>query len=39
MFQKYWLMTMAAKDINYQNRIDAKLTGIAKGLGIDFKEK
>lgn len=30
---------MAAQDVNYYNTIDAKLTGIAKGLGIEFKEK
>ena len=28
---------MAAEDINYQNMIDTKLTGIAKGVGIEFK--
>ena len=28
---------MAAEDINYQNMIDTKLTGIAKGLGVEFK--
>ena len=39
MFQKYWLMRMAAEDINYRNTIDSKLTGIAKGVGIEFKEK
>lgn len=30
-------MLMAADDINYQNTIDLKLSGIAKGLGIEFK--
>ena len=28
---------MAAEDINYMNMIDTKLSGIAKGLGIEFK--
>ena len=28
---------MAAEDINYMNTIDTKLTGIAKGVGIEFK--
>ena len=28
---------MAAEDINYMNMIDTKLTGIAKGVGIEFK--
>ena len=28
---------MAAEDINYQETIDIKLTGIAKGVGIEFK--
>lgn len=27
---------MAAEDISYQNTIDIKLTGIAKGVGIEF---
>lgn len=30
-------MLMAADDINYQNTIDLKLSGIAKGVGIEFK--
>ena len=29
-------MLMAADDINYQNTIDLKLSGIAKGVGIEF---
>ena len=28
---------MAADDINYMNNIDVKLSGIAKGLGVEFK--
>lgn len=39
MFQKHWLMLMAAQDLNYRNAIDTKLTGIAKGVGIEFKEQ
>ena len=35
--QRYFLMLMSAEDINYQNSIDLKLTGIAKGVGIEFK--
>lgn len=34
--QKYFLMMMAADDINYQNSIDLKLTGIGKGVGVEF---
>lgn len=30
---------MSADDINYRNTINTKLEGIAKGLGIEFKEK
>ena len=30
-------MLMAADDINFQNNLDLKLTGIAKGVGIEFK--
>lgn len=37
MFQKYWLMAMASKDLTYKDTVDVKLTGIAKGLGIEFK--
>ena len=29
---------MAAEDINYRNSIEHKLIGIAKGVGIEFKE-
>ena len=36
-FQKYWLMTMASKDLGYKETIDIRLTGIAKGVGIEFK--
>ena len=31
-------MLMAADDINFQNNIDIKLRGIAKGVGIEFTE-
>ena len=30
---------MSARDLNYDDTIDVKLTGIAKGLGIEFKKK
>jgi hypothetical protein len=30
---------MSAKDISYHDNIDVKLTGIAKGLGVEFKKK
>jgi hypothetical protein len=39
MFQRYWLMLMAAEDISYREIIDSKLDGIAKGLGVEFKQK
>ena len=29
---------MAAEDINYRTGIEHKLIGIAKGVGIEFKE-
>ena len=29
---------MAAEDINYMNMIDLKLTGIAKGVGVEFND-
>ena len=32
-------MTMAGKDLTYKETIDTKLTGIAKGVGIEFKNK
>jgi hypothetical protein len=38
-YQQYWLMLMSARDLNYDDTIDVKLTGIAKGLGIEFKKK
>lgn len=30
---------MASKDLGYKDTIDGKLTGIAKGVGIEFKKK
>ena len=39
LFQKYWLMTMASQDLGYKETIDTRLTGIAKGVGIEFKKK
>jgi hypothetical protein len=39
MFQKYWLMIMASQDLGYKDTIDVKLTGIAKGVGIEFKKR
>lgn len=38
MFQKYWFMSMAAKDLGYKDTLDVRLTGIAKGVGIEFKK-
>lgn len=38
MHQKYFLFLMSAEDINYQNSIENKLIGIAKGVGIEFKD-
>lgn len=31
-------MLMAAEDINYRNSIELKLEGIAKGVGVEFKD-
>jgi hypothetical protein len=39
LFQKQFLLMMAGKDIEYRQNIDTKLTGIAKGIGIEFKKK
>ena len=39
LFQKYWLLSMASKDLGYKDTIDVKLTGIAKVVGIEFKKK
>ena len=39
MFQRQFLTVMAGKDIEYQQMIDFKLTGIAKGVGVEFKNK
>ena len=39
LFQKYWLLSMASKDLGYKDTIDVKLTGIAKGIGVEFKKK
>ena len=32
-------MIMASQDITYKDTIDVKLTGIAKGVGIEFKKR
>ena len=37
-YQKYFLWLMAAQQVEYQQLIDTKLTGIAKGVGIEFKK-
>ena len=37
LFQKYFLHLMAVEDINYENSIENKLIGIAKGVGISFE--
>lgn len=39
LFQKYWIIAMASQDIQYHETIDMKLTGIAKGVGVEFKKK
>ena len=36
--QKYFLSLMAVEDINFRNGLEQKLIGIAKGVGIEFKE-
>lgn len=38
-FQKTFLQLMAVKEIEYKEKIDVRLTGIAKGVGIEFKDK
>ena len=38
-FQKTFLHLMAVKEIEYKEIIDVRLTGIAKGVGIEFKDK
>lgn len=35
--QQYFLSLMAVEDINYENSIENKLVGIAKGLGVSFE--
>ena len=30
---------MAGKEIEYQEKIDTRLVGIAKGVGVEFKKK
>lgn len=37
MFQKYWLHLMAVNDIQFKLSIENKLIGIAKGVGVEFK--
>lgn len=39
LFQKQFFMLMAVEDMNYKSSIDVKLTGIAKGVGVEFKKK
>ena len=36
MWQYYFLSLMAVEDINYHNSIEAILTGIAKGVGVEI---
>ena len=38
-FQKYFLWIMAGQKIEYDLTISHKLTGIAKGVGVEFKKK
>ena len=38
-YQKTFLHLMAIKEIEYKEKIDTRLTGIAKGVGIEFKDK
>ena len=35
--QQYWICLMAGNDVNYKLNIEQKLIGIAKGVGIEFK--
>ena len=37
MHQRFFLNLMSVEDINYQNSIEHKLVGIAKGVGVEFK--
>lgn len=30
---------MAGKDLGYKETIDTRLTGIAKGVGVEFKKR
>ena len=36
--QQYWLQLMAVNDVNYKLNIEQKLIGIAKGVGIEFRD-
>ena len=38
LLQRYFLLGMSVEDINYRRMLEAKLNGIAKGLGITFTE-
>ena len=38
LLQQYWLQLMAVTDVNYKLNIENKLIGIAKGVGIEFKD-
>ena len=37
-YQKYFLWLMAAQQVEYQMKIDNRLVGIAKGVGVEFKK-
>ena len=36
--QRYFLNIMAVEDLNYRNSIESKLIGIAKGVGVEFRD-
>ena len=38
LLQYHFLMLMSVEDINYNNSIENKLVGIAKGVGVEFKD-
>lgn len=37
--QRTFLHLMAIQEIEYKMNLEVKITGIAKGLGIEFKKK
>ena len=39
LMKKRHFYTENVEDMNYKSSIDVKLTGIAKGVGVEFKKK